>query len=52
MAIRRFGMLLDYVIFRPVARGDCSGRDDEREQNKQRSAGKTHDKRVPDLALF
>ena len=49
MAIRRFGVFVDNVIFRPVTSGDCSERDDECEQNKRGSVCKTHDRRVPDL---
>jgi hypothetical protein len=52
MAIRRFGMFVDNVIFRLAASGACSGRDDERKQNKQRFVCKTHHRRVPDSCAF
>ena len=47
MAIRRFGMFVDNVIFRPVTSGDGSRRDNEREQDNQDSACKTHAGRLP-----
>ena len=44
MAIRRFGVFVDNVIFRPVTSGDCSGQDDDWEQNNDGCVCGTHDR--------
>jgi len=44
MAIRRSGVFVDNVIFRPVTSGDCSGQDDERKQNQDGCVSGTHDR--------